>query len=167
VAALRTLLENHGRVEPRQRRAADIVPHIDAAEAERRGLAQRLDRKDRLLVPLARMGHHLGARELARRRLEGLLLLAEGEVHGWSHPTAPPTDAVAIPAERGKRGADTSGDAPAPSNPAARSGSGRSRRSRRQSRRPPASISPTARAATGGPNGRGGWCARTCSPPTT
>ena len=39
-AALRQFLEDDRGVEPRQRRAADIVLHVDAAEAERRRLAQ-------------------------------------------------------------------------------------------------------------------------------
>ena len=44
-AALRQLLEDDRRVEPRERRAADILLHVDAAEAERRRLAQRVDRE--------------------------------------------------------------------------------------------------------------------------
>ena len=39
-AALRQLLEDERGVEPRQRRAADVVLDVDAAEAERRRLAQ-------------------------------------------------------------------------------------------------------------------------------
>ena len=62
-------------------------------EAERRRLAQRIDRKHLAFVPGARMRHHLGGREIARRCLEGLLLLAEGEVHlepvGWATSASP------------------------------------------------------------------------------
>ena len=83
-AALRQFLEDDGGVEPRQRRAADIVLHIDAAEAERRRLAQRLDRKGRVLVPVLRVRHHLGARELPRRVLDRALLFGEVEVHAAS-----------------------------------------------------------------------------------
>ena len=82
-AALRQLLEDDGGVEPRQRRAADIVLHIDAAEAERRRLAQRLDREGRVLVPVARIRHHLVAGELPRGGLEGALVFGEFEIHGY------------------------------------------------------------------------------------
>ena len=81
-AALRQLLEDDGGVEPRQSRAADVVLHIDAAEAERRGLAQRLDREGLVLVPVARMRHHLVAGELPRGGLEGALVFGQLEIHG-------------------------------------------------------------------------------------
>src|SRR5262249_7786699 len=55
--------------------------YINAAEAERGGLAQRLLRKGRILIPLARIRHHLGARELPRRILNRALLFGEFEVH--------------------------------------------------------------------------------------
>ena len=80
-AALRQFLEDDGGVEPRQIRAADIVLHIDAAEAERGRLAQRLDRKRLVLVPVARMRHHLVAGELPRGGLKGALVLGELEIH--------------------------------------------------------------------------------------
>ena len=54
-------------IEPRQRRAADIVLHINAAEAERRRLAQRLDREHLVLVPVARLRHHFIAGKVAAR----------------------------------------------------------------------------------------------------
>ena len=81
-AALRQFLEDQRGVEPRQRRAADVVLHIDAAEAERGGLAQRLDRENLVLVPVARVRHHLVARELPRGGLKRALLLGEFEIHG-------------------------------------------------------------------------------------
>ena len=80
-AALRQFLEDDGGVEPRQRRAADIVLHVDAAEAERRGLPQLGDREDLALVPGARIRRHLVAGELPRGRLEGALVLGEFEIH--------------------------------------------------------------------------------------
>ena len=80
-AALRQLLEDDRGVEPRQRRAADVVLHIDAAKAERRGLAQLVDREHLVLVPVARMRHHLVAREMPRGGLEGALVLGEFEIH--------------------------------------------------------------------------------------
>ena len=54
-AALRQRLEDQRCVEPRQGRAADVVADIDAANAERRGLAHHLDREMLLLVPADRM----------------------------------------------------------------------------------------------------------------
>ena len=65
-----------------QRRAADVFLDVDAAEAERRRLAQRLDREDLVLVPVARMRHHLVAGELPRGGLEGALFFGEVEIHG-------------------------------------------------------------------------------------
>ena len=79
---MRQLLEDERGVEPGQRRAADVFLDVNAAEAERRRLAQRLDRKGLVLVPVARMRHHLVAGELPRGRLEGALFFGEGEVHG-------------------------------------------------------------------------------------
>ena len=77
-AALGQFLEDDGGIEPRQSRAADIVLHIDAAEAERGGLAQRLDREYLALVPVARVRHHLVARELPGGGLKGALVLRTG-----------------------------------------------------------------------------------------
>ena len=70
-------------------RAADVVLHIDAAEAERRRLAQRLDREDFVLVPFARLRHHLVAGELPRGGLEGALVLGELEIHHSTDRKAP------------------------------------------------------------------------------
>ncbi len=80
-AALRQFLEDQRGVEPAERRAADVLLHVDAAEAERGRLAQRLDREHFALVPVARVRHHLVARERARGGLEGALLFGEGKVH--------------------------------------------------------------------------------------
>ncbi len=74
-AALRQLLEYQRRVEPRQLRAAHVLAHIEAAEAERGGLAHAFDREDVLLVPLARMGRHFRLRELARGVADRALFL--------------------------------------------------------------------------------------------
>src|SRR5262249_23238829 len=79
--ALRELLEDERRIEPRQRRAADVVLYIDAAEAERRGRAQRFDRKSRILIPVARMRHHFAACELTRGVLYRALLFGKLKVH--------------------------------------------------------------------------------------
>ncbi len=52
-----------------------------AGEAQRGGLAQGLDREDRLLVPARRMGRELGGGEVARRVLDRALVVGELEVH--------------------------------------------------------------------------------------
>ncbi len=49
--ASRQRLEHQHGVEPRQPGAADVVPHIDAAETERPGLADHLGRKMPALCP--------------------------------------------------------------------------------------------------------------------
>ncbi len=85
-AALRQLLEDQRRVEPGERRAADVVLDVDAAEPERSRLAQRLDRKDLALVPVAGGRHHLFARERACGFLESALLVGELEVHRLVYP---------------------------------------------------------------------------------
>ena len=88
---MRQLLEDQRGVEPRQRRAADVFLDVNAAEAERRRLAQRLDREGLVLVPVARMRHHFVARELPRGRLEGALFFGEGKVHGAPCPLGLPS----------------------------------------------------------------------------
>ncbi len=79
--ALRQFLEDERGIEPRQRRAAVVGAHIDAAEAERRRVPQRIRREELVLVPLAGKGHHLVAREGAGGILNGALLFGEVEVH--------------------------------------------------------------------------------------
>src|SRR5262249_60154257 len=79
---LRQLLEEQDGVEARQRGAADVGAHIDAAEPERSGATQRVGRKDLVLVPLTGERHHLVAREGAGGVLDGALLLGEVEIHG-------------------------------------------------------------------------------------
>ena len=64
-AARRQRLEDQRRVEPRQARAADVLAHIDAAHAERGGLAHLVDREVLRLVPVQGMRRDLG-REVAR-----------------------------------------------------------------------------------------------------
>ena len=61
--------------------AADVVAHIDAAEAQRGRLAQHLLGKDLLDVPARGLGQHAVGRELSRRVAEGLLVFGEGEIH--------------------------------------------------------------------------------------
>ena len=82
-AALRQFLEDDGGVEPRQAAAADVVLHIDAAETQRRGLAQLGHRERRILVPIARIRHHGLAGELPRGGLEGALVFGKLEIHGY------------------------------------------------------------------------------------
>ncbi len=81
-AALRQLLEDQRGVEPCQRRAADVLLDVNAAEAERRRPAQRFDREDFALVPVARMRHHFIPRKLPRGRLKCPLFFGEIEIHG-------------------------------------------------------------------------------------
>src|SRR5207244_3335023 len=59
-AALGELLEDDGGIEPGERRAADVVLDINAAEPQGGGFAQRLDRKSLALVPLPGKRHHGG-----------------------------------------------------------------------------------------------------------
>ena len=92
-APLGQLLVDQDGVEIGELRAADVLPHVDAAEAEPRRLAQRLDRKDLVLVPFARKRHHLVAREGARGVLECALLVGEVEVHRFL-PRPRPAEAV-------------------------------------------------------------------------
>ena len=56
---VRQRLEDQRRVEPRQPRAADVLPDIDAAEAEAGRLAQHVDREMLLLVPAHGMRREL------------------------------------------------------------------------------------------------------------
>src|SRR5262245_37172234 len=74
------LIDDDG-VEIVERRAAHVRAHVEAAEAERRRLAQGLGWKDLVLVPRPRMRHHLGLRELPRGVLERALLVVEGKFH--------------------------------------------------------------------------------------
>ena len=80
-ARRRQLLHDQRRIEPRQARAADIVAHIDAAEAQRRRLAQHLLGEDLLGIPPRGLRQHAFGRELPCRIAEGLLVLGEREIH--------------------------------------------------------------------------------------
>src|SRR5262249_56865188 len=80
-AALCQFFQYDRRVEPAKAGTSEIAADVNAAEAERRGFAQRGDGKHLLLVPLARKRYHFGAGELACGRLEGSLLLGKLEVH--------------------------------------------------------------------------------------
>src|SRR6185437_3922545 len=59
---------------------------VNAAETKGRRLAQRRDRKRLVFVPVARMRHHVLARELPRGRLKRALFFGEGKVHGVPLP---------------------------------------------------------------------------------
>jgi hypothetical protein len=84
-ATLRQFLEYDGRIEPRERGAADVIAHINAAKSELRRLPQRVDRKDLALIPRACVRHHFGAGKIPRGLLKSLLFFAERKIHG--HPT--------------------------------------------------------------------------------
>ena len=68
-------------IEPGQTAAAKLVLHIDPGKAERRGAAQRLDRKLLALIPARRMGQPFVTGKVAGGFLEGALLVGKGEVH--------------------------------------------------------------------------------------
>ena len=74
-------LEDQRGVEAREAAAAELIPDIDAGKAERRRLAQSLDRKFLPCVPARRVWQPFVDRELARGFLEGALLVGKGEVH--------------------------------------------------------------------------------------
>ena len=79
--ALRQLFEDQHRIESRERGAADVAGHVDAAEAEFGGFSQRVDGEDLILIPLTSKWHHRRSRESASGVLHRALLLAEFEVH--------------------------------------------------------------------------------------
>ena len=174
-AALRQFLEDERGVEPRQRRAADIFLHIDAAEAERRGLAQRFDRENLVFVPVARMRHHFVARECRAVGLEGALVFGEVEIHVRPREVNAPANATAYFAEvpvkhrlqpvaalpqrlKDPTETDHGDQIGRPLKPASASC-----RPRQDPRSRPALDLAHGCAATGAPNGRAGWYARTCS----
>ena len=78
---MRQRFENQHGVEPRKRGAAHVGCHVNAAEAERRRLPQRVDGEDLVFIPLARERQHLLAREGASGILDRPLFLGEFEVH--------------------------------------------------------------------------------------
>ena len=80
-AALRQRLEDQRGVETRQRRAADIVADIDAADAELGGLAHHVDREMLLLVPADRMRRDFLRGEIPRHVANRNLVLVECELH--------------------------------------------------------------------------------------
>ena len=88
-AALRELLEDQRGIKAAERRAADVFFHVDTAEAEGCRLAQRLDRKNLVFIPVARMRHHFVARKLPRGRLKSALFFGEVEVHDLTDKWGP------------------------------------------------------------------------------
>ena len=79
----REFLEDQRGVQAAERRTADIFLHVNTAKAECRRLAQTLDRKNFVLIPVARMRHHFIARESAGGALKCPLFLGKLEIHGW------------------------------------------------------------------------------------
>src|SRR6266446_2520732 len=80
----------------RKRRRCSALPKrsiihaaMDAREAQRRRLTQGIDGKDAFLVPARRLRPELALREVARRLLDGPLLLSELEIHACSAADAP------------------------------------------------------------------------------
>jgi hypothetical protein len=79
-AAGRQRLEDQGRREPRQPGAADVFGDIDAAHAERRGLAHLRDGKMPRLVPGHRVRREHFVGKTARHVAHGDLVLVEREL---------------------------------------------------------------------------------------
>ena len=75
-------LEDKNRVEPAQPRAADILVDIDAAEAERAGLADDVGREVTLAIPVQRIGRDPFRREGLGHLADRALILVEFELHG-------------------------------------------------------------------------------------
>ena len=75
------LLEDHGRIEPRQSQATVLAVGVETAESQLAREAQRLAREMVVRVPPCRVRRDLLAGERPRGLLEGPLLLGELEVH--------------------------------------------------------------------------------------
>ena len=88
-AALGQFLEDHRGVGARQRRPADIVAHIDAAEPQFGRLAQRIHREMAVGIPFPGKGLHVLGGKLRGDRLKGPLILAEFEVHARPFAVTP------------------------------------------------------------------------------
>jgi len=73
------LEDQHG-VQPPERRTADIVADIDAAKAERPGLADHIGGEVLCLVPVERIGRDAIRREGLGHLLDGALFLVEFEL---------------------------------------------------------------------------------------
>ena len=96
------LLEDERRIEAGEAGAAHVLPHIDAAHAERGGSAQLLDGEVLLLVPLHGIGRDLLIGEIARHVPDGDLVLGEREHVGGAFVRAiqcPPRYAPDGPAD--------------------------------------------------------------------
>ena len=74
-------LEDQGRIQSSQPRAADILTHIDARKAEGRSLAHDIDGEVAVLVPLGREGGQFPCRKVGGKVLDGALIFAQGKVH--------------------------------------------------------------------------------------
>ena len=80
----RELLEHEDVRDEVGTRAAELLGHADAHQPELAELREELSREPVLAVPIGRVRGDLLLRELTRERLDGLLLLRQGEVHGRS-----------------------------------------------------------------------------------
>src|SRR5690606_24793901 len=75
-------LEDQHRVEPAQRRTADIVAYVNAAEAERPGFADHVGGEMMVAVPGERVRLHAVGREGLRHFLNGTLVVVQFELSG-------------------------------------------------------------------------------------
>ena len=80
-ATLRQGLENQRGIKARQRRAANILTHIDAGKTERGGLSHRFDGEHRIAIPSGGMRRKFVGSKTPRDILECLLLFGQLEVH--------------------------------------------------------------------------------------
>ena len=83
-AAIGHGLHDQSRLQPPQPDAARFLGHIDRAEAQLRGRADRVAREDMLLVPLGRVRRDRIGGELPRHILDLALLVGEVELVGHS-----------------------------------------------------------------------------------
>ena len=74
-------LEDQCGIETRQRRTADIVANIDAADAERRRFPHHVDGEKLFLVPFQRKGRDFLSSEFASHVANRYLILSECELH--------------------------------------------------------------------------------------
>ncbi len=74
------------RIEPGQRRAADIVADVDAADAELGRLAHHVDRKMLLLIPADRVRRDFFRGKIPRHIANRNLVLVESELHSIFAP---------------------------------------------------------------------------------
>ena len=69
-----------------QIRPAMLLLDVNTGKAQRRPLTQGVDRKDRSVIPIARMWRHFRVGETARHVLKGDLIVRKVEIHREAYP---------------------------------------------------------------------------------